>query len=139
MKKAVFDENGLPEAFYDSNINEEIPKSAVEITDDQWREFIDNAGERKFEDGEVVAHDPSPPVQTEDTIRALQSFMIEEVRWHVERYVTQRELNMPEDERDIKEVEYIAVLQYMQDIRDAGSLPTAEESYGVLQALIKPV
>ena len=62
MKKAVFDENGLPTAFYSSDIHgDNIPEAAIEITDEQWIEFIEHPGARKWQDGEVVEYTPPEP------------------------------------------------------------------------------
>lgn len=38
-----------------------IPADAVAITDEQWSEFVDNQGRRKWIGGEVVAFEPLPP------------------------------------------------------------------------------
>jgi len=48
MKYAVFDENGFPKTFYDKAIHgDNIPAKVIEITDEQWLEFINNQGKRK--------------------------------------------------------------------------------------------
>lgn len=41
-----------------------IPASAVEISDEQWDEFISNNGRRKWVDGQIVEYEPPvlPPV-----------------------------------------------------------------------------
>jgi hypothetical protein len=54
MKYALFDEKGLPKAFYDSNIHKQIPEEATQITDEQWLELIQNQGRRAFVNGEVI-------------------------------------------------------------------------------------
>jgi len=64
MKYAVFDENGFPKAFYDKAIHgDNIPAEAIEITEEQWQEFINNQGRRKwdFENKRVVEYTPPPP------------------------------------------------------------------------------
>jgi len=64
MKYAIFDENGFPKAFYSPDIHgDNIPKEAIEITDEQWLEFINNQGRRRwdFEKKEVVEYVPPPP------------------------------------------------------------------------------
>jgi len=62
MKYAIFDGNGLPTAFYSPDVHgDDIPTEAIQITEDQWNEFISNNGLRKWADGEVVAYDPPPP------------------------------------------------------------------------------
>lgn len=60
--RATFDENGFPAKFFPDVIEyKNIPDNAVEITEEQWREFIDHAGQRKWENGEVVTYTPPPP------------------------------------------------------------------------------
>lgn len=58
---ATFNESGFPSAFYNSDINSTIPNGAIEITEAQWREFIDHAGLRKWSGDEVVEYVPPPP------------------------------------------------------------------------------
>lgn len=61
MKFAVFTDDGLPSAFFDPAIHgDNIPAGAVEITDEQWLEFISNTGLRRWLDGNVVEY--LPPV-----------------------------------------------------------------------------
>ena len=62
MKNAVIDDNGFPIAFYSSDIHgESFPPETVDITDEQWLEFIENPGARKWQDGEVVEYTPPEP------------------------------------------------------------------------------
>jgi len=70
MKYAVFDENGFPKAFYDKAIHgNNIPAEAVEITDEQWLEFINNQGRRRwdFEKKQVVEY--SLPIEELERIK----------------------------------------------------------------------
>jgi len=61
-KFAMFDESGFPTAFYwQDNHTPEVPVGAIEITDEQWLEFIDNTGFRKWENGRVVEYEPPTP------------------------------------------------------------------------------
>ena len=53
---------------YEPNPNCLIPADAIEITDEQWREFLANPGRRKWDDGEVVEYDPPPPATTADDV-----------------------------------------------------------------------
>lgn len=56
MKYAEFNKDGLPLGFYSLDVNgSNIPKGAIKINDDQWQEFIDNNGLRKW-NGEKVVH-----------------------------------------------------------------------------------
>ncbi|AQS61804.1 hypothetical protein AGRHK599_LOCUS1192 [Rhizobium rhizogenes] len=60
----VFDADGFPTAFYCSSLHgATVPADATIITDEQWKEFVDNAGFRKWVDGEVVEY--APPVAPE--------------------------------------------------------------------------
>jgi hypothetical protein len=62
MKRAIFDTNGLPTAFYDDDIHgDTLPSGAVAISDEQWREFLEHQGRRRWQDGHVVAYEPPPP------------------------------------------------------------------------------
>jgi hypothetical protein len=85
---ATFGPEGLPTAFYrddvyppvivwsqrpqnapddwmpeivSQDINPAIPADAIEITEAQWLEFIENAGLRRWEDGSVVPYEPPAP------------------------------------------------------------------------------
>ncbi len=55
---AQIKDDGFPEAFYSDAIHgEDIPSSAVEISEVDWLEFVANAGSRKWLDGEIVVVD----------------------------------------------------------------------------------
>lgn len=56
MKYATLNIDGTPSGFYDNAIHKNIPKEAIEITDDQWIECINNSGKRKFENGVLVEY-----------------------------------------------------------------------------------
>lgn len=61
MKYAIFDEKGLPKGFYSKDIHgDNIPKEAIQITDEQWQEFINNQGRRKwdFKASSVIEYNP---------------------------------------------------------------------------------
>lgn len=59
-----FDEQGFPLGFWvleacsDPDV---IPEDAVEISEAQHIELLENAGGRRFVDGEVIVHTPPPP------------------------------------------------------------------------------
>ncbi|EHH07561.1 hypothetical protein ATCR1_06831 [Agrobacterium tumefaciens CCNWGS0286] len=67
-----FDENGFPLGFWDTEACSDpeavIPDDAVNITDAQHVEFMENAGSRRFVDGEVFEYvppfvePPAPPI-----------------------------------------------------------------------------
>lgn len=69
MKYAVFDEKGFPKGFYSNDIHgDNIPKEAIQITDEQWQEFISNQGRRKwdFETNSVIEYNPEDELTLED-------------------------------------------------------------------------
>ncbi len=74
---AVFASNGFPSAFYSAELHGDgIPEGAIEISAAQWQEFIDNAGFRKWENGEVVVVEPSMPIPTiTDYENAIQNLV----------------------------------------------------------------
>lgn len=76
QKFAIFDNNGFPSAFYDSDVNADIPAQATEISAAQWQEFIDHAGLRKMVNGAMEAYTPpaaEPPVVNYPMQAVLQS------------------------------------------------------------------
>jgi len=60
MKYALFDKNGFPIAFYDPDIHSNIPENAIQISDEQWMEFLQNQGRRRwnFEKSTIEVYDP---------------------------------------------------------------------------------
>lgn len=80
MKKyALLNEIGIPTAFYSSEIHgENMPDGVVEITHEQWREFLEFPFNRKMENGEVVEYaSPVPAPTVTDYENAIQA-LIEE-------------------------------------------------------------
>ncbi|MFK3690426.1 hypothetical protein ACI2J4_09060 [Agrobacterium tumefaciens] len=60
---ATFNAEGFPTGFYSTLLHgDEFPEDAVEISNEQWLEFINNSGLRRWVDGEVVEYVP-PPVE----------------------------------------------------------------------------
>ena len=62
QKYAIFSKEGLPQGFYDKEIHgENIPQEAIEITEEQWKEFVENQGLRKwnFNTKKVVKYTPT--------------------------------------------------------------------------------
>lgn len=60
MIRATFDESGFPSAYYPSGSVDEnlIPSSAVELTDQQYSEFVSYPGLRKWVGGKIVEFVP---------------------------------------------------------------------------------
>ena len=60
--KATFDEDGFPVSFFPDIIDyKNIPDGAVDITEAQWMDFINNSGRRRWVNGKVVNYTPPPP------------------------------------------------------------------------------
>ena len=58
----TFDNDGFPTAFYPEDIHgENIPAGAVEITEAQWHEFLDNQAARRWVDGKIEEYIPPTP------------------------------------------------------------------------------
>lgn len=69
MKHAIFDENGFPQGFYSEDIHgDNIPPEAIEITDEQWEEFLGHQGRRKWDGSKVIEY--TPPAPTPEETRA---------------------------------------------------------------------
>lgn len=60
MKYAIIDSNNFPTAFYDDAVHtaDQIPKQAIQITNDQWAECLANQGLRKLVSGKLVVVSP---------------------------------------------------------------------------------
>lgn len=77
MKYAILDTNGLPTAFYSDDIHSNIPQEAIEITNEQWLECINNQGQRAFINGALVTYVPTiTPEQAQQAISyAIQNML----------------------------------------------------------------
>ena len=66
MIHAEFDAAGLPLGFFDDRISDPatIPEAAVEITDAQYQEFLNNQGLRRWDGASVVSYEPPPAPPT---------------------------------------------------------------------------
>ncbi|HEX2753706.1 MAG TPA: hypothetical protein VHP34_11500 [Alphaproteobacteria bacterium] len=76
--RATFDVEGFPTGFYPDDIwPSGYPAEAVEVSEAQWLEFISNAGLRKWADGQVVEHVPTPSTPViPDRVSSRQFFMM---------------------------------------------------------------
>jgi hypothetical protein len=74
---AVFDDDGFPLAFFCDELHgDNVSPDAIEISEVQWRDFIDNPGSRRWIDGEVVIVEPSQPAVTiTDYENAIQNLV----------------------------------------------------------------
>lgn len=112
---ATFDEQGFPAAFYDEQLHGEkntegsqIPAGAIEITEQQWRDFIDHAGLRRWDGSDVVAFQPPGPTEAElwSVLRAERDRLLGESDWVILRNLETAEPVPP------------AWLAYRQALRD---------------------
>ena len=69
--RAVFDVAGFPTAFYpDDAWPEGYPTDAIEITEDDWHEFLNNQGLRQWKDGGIAEYSP-PSVEPVTVLPAV--------------------------------------------------------------------
>ena len=86
MKYTTLDKNGLPTAFYSDDIHSNIPKEAIEITEDQWLECINNSGKRKFENGLLIEPIYIPTAeQLQQEVSAEAKAYLVSTDWYVVR------------------------------------------------------
>jgi len=62
MKFALFNPDGSVSAFYSDDVHklEEMPKGVVEISDEDWLEFLQNPDTRRWDGTNVVSFTPEP-------------------------------------------------------------------------------
>ncbi len=66
----AFDSNGKPTAFYISDINNNIPDTAVEITEAQWQDLQTNQQTRRWNGSTIVDH--TPPFDATSVINSIR-------------------------------------------------------------------
>jgi hypothetical protein len=73
---AVFDTSGFPTAFYNDDISPSIPDGTVEISEEQWQDFVAHVGLRKWDaaTATVVEYVPPPPPVVPQTVFAPREF-----------------------------------------------------------------
>jgi len=88
QKYAVFNELGLPQAFYDSDIHSNIPENAIQITEEQWIEFIQNQGRRRwnFEKRQVEEFNPEDLLKFDELKQRKLAELIARTRAYIEQY-----------------------------------------------------
>lgn len=73
QKYAQFNQDGFPIGFYDDGIHKDIPKKSVKITNEQWQEFLDNQGQRIWQDGAVVEYvEPQHVIDERNRLNRIQ-------------------------------------------------------------------
>ena len=115
MKYGVFDSEGNPKAFYDSEINgKDIPEEAVELTDENYIDLRDGQGSRVYVD-QVVTDKPSPTENQvldglkQSLIARLESEQLEQARL-----------------RRILSTDYETTIQQVKSAKTATDLPVFE-------------
>src|SRR5262245_9114591 len=82
-----FDAQGSPQGFWtsdvfppqeDGSLHRKIPKEAIEITELQWRQLLNNQPLSRFIDGKVVILDPPPPSpQPPDPLEEIKTILVD--------------------------------------------------------------
>ncbi|OCQ96081.1 hypothetical protein BCD64_12050 [Nostoc sp. MBR 210] len=60
MYYVSFDENNQINGFFNDQINSLIPDSAIQISDDKWRELSSNPEQYLLQDGQIILSLPQP-------------------------------------------------------------------------------
>ncbi|MGD9808243.1 MAG: hypothetical protein AB7E76_02890 [Deferribacterales bacterium] len=71
-KYMTVDGEGCPNGFYDTSINTNIPEMAIEITDEQYYELINNQGARKWNGETVVEYIKELSAEEQANIRIAE-------------------------------------------------------------------
>lgn len=120
----------------------DMPSDIIEVTKALRDSLLDQEKQGKeitVVSGEVVAVDRQITWNWEE-VREAQASKIEEVRWMVERHLTQRENTaLTEEGWDHTPAEYQSLLQYMQTIREVDTLSTPNAAMDALAALTPPI
>ncbi|PZQ44867.1 MAG: hypothetical protein DI551_09200 [Micavibrio aeruginosavorus] len=91
-KFAVFNGNGFPIAFYSEDIHRAytldgelitdiVPPEAVEISHQQWLEFINHPDERKWENGQIEVCELALPSPDWNDIRSIRDNLLRKSDW----------------------------------------------------------
>ena len=106
VKLARFDSEGRPVAFFDPELeypNDDL-SDTVPISDEDWEEFINNPGVRRWDGEKVVPCDPPQSVVTWDEVRTRRNALLAASDW----------TQLP----DVPLVNKEAWAQYRQALRD---------------------
>lgn len=69
--RATFDNDGLPTGFYPEDIwPEGSPSDAIELSEEDYREFMNFAGQRRWDGSRVVQYTPAEPEPQEPSVPA---------------------------------------------------------------------
>jgi hypothetical protein len=87
MKYAILNIDGTPKSFYDDKVHKKIPKEAINISDEQWLECINNQGTRAFINGQLVeyVYQPTEAEIIAKKVQEHESYLIN-TAWYVERF-----------------------------------------------------
>lgn len=120
MIYANFNEQGALLSFYDSEINENIPETAREITSEVHQEFLNNQSKVKI-NPETLQIEELPPPTTEElaiierqNINAEAANFLVSTDWKIIRHIGQKALTV---ETSLTDEEYLALEQQRQEAR----------------------
>ena len=112
MKYAIFNTEGLPIAFYDDKINKGIiPEDAIQILEQQWKEFIMFQGKRKwnFETNQVEIY------EKQFTLEELKQQKIQKLQNITTNYIFQYYSDIKQ-KSDLSDKEYFETYMKIHNI-----------------------
>ncbi len=128
MTKKIFtqlDADGFSLGFWHSDVHVDIPEDAIEITLEQYQEYIDNQGFRRFVGGALVQFDPPPPPEPE--IRVYKAAMFRKMTdAEYDTYLQIRASFPPRIQAIFDAAEYLS----SQDEFWSDLVSAAEQAYG---------
>ena len=141
QKYAILDKVGFPIAFYDTDIyGDNIPTNAIEITEEQWIEFINNQGRRYFDfetkqikefnpetmkiiDNKVVFKTEDEILQEKRTVKenqlkSLVGFLLSQTDWVIIKLQSMKEEGWSDNEIQVEVQKYQPILEKRKRIRE---------------------
>lgn len=95
---ATIDDVGRPTGFYDPDVHGQVPATAVELTEAQWRECLEHQGRRRIvvaDDGRVTVEPYTPPPPSVAEARAAR---LAEINAACDREMATLEIGYPSRE-----------------------------------------
>lgn len=86
QKYVLLNSDNFPQAFFDSEINTNIPADTIPITDEQWKTFLANQGRAKWNPSTSSVEVLTPP---EPTFEELKQSALNDLKAKTSKYIFQ--------------------------------------------------